>query len=53
VADWNGSVPQVTYTVTDGRSNGLTTTLDITVTPVDDLMMPPPPTPACLSPSMC
>ncbi len=38
VADWNGSVPQVTYTVSDGRSNGLTTaTLDITVTPVVDI----------------
>jgi hypothetical protein len=35
--DWNGTVPQVTYTVSDGRTNGaVTTTLDITVTPVAD-----------------
>ncbi|MHC0312182.1 Ig-like domain-containing protein [Escherichia coli] len=37
VADWNGSVPQVTYEVTDGRDNGVqTAALDITVTPVQD-----------------
>ena len=37
VADWNGNVPQVTYTITDGRTNGdVTSTLDITVTPVQD-----------------
>ncbi|MEM1040019.1 MAG: Ig-like domain-containing protein, partial [Pseudomonadota bacterium] len=34
-ADWNGSVPQITYTMSDGT---LTTTafLDITITPVND-----------------
>ncbi|QWV92309.1 tandem-95 repeat protein [Geomonas oryzisoli] len=32
VADWNGDVPQVTYTV----NTGSTSTLDIKVTPVDD-----------------
>ena len=32
VANWNGTVPQVTYTV----STGSTSTLDITVTPVND-----------------
>ena len=31
-ADWNGDVPQVTYTTDTGSS----TTLDITVTPVSD-----------------
>ncbi len=37
VADWNGNVPQVTYTITDGRTNGdVTSTLDISVTPVQD-----------------
>ncbi len=37
VADWNGSVPQVTYTTNTGSNS----TLDITVTAVDDA---PPPT---------
>ncbi|MFV5216199.1 Ig-like domain-containing protein, partial [Azonexus caeni] len=32
VANWNGSVPQVTYTT----NTGSTSTLDITVTPLDD-----------------
>ncbi|WP_435927610.1 Ig-like domain-containing protein [Dryocola sp. BD613] len=37
VADWNGSVPEVTFTVTDGRSNGdRTATLNIIVDPVKD-----------------
>ncbi len=37
VADWNGNVPQVTYTITDGRTNGdVTSTIDISVTPVQD-----------------
>ncbi|EFU7668826.1 tandem-95 repeat protein [Escherichia coli] len=37
VADWNGNVPQVTYTITDGRTNGdVTSRLDISVTPVQD-----------------
>ncbi|MDQ8023797.1 MAG: Ig-like domain-containing protein [Moraxellaceae bacterium] len=34
-ADYNGSVPTVTYTATDGTSSA-TNTLNITVTPVDD-----------------
>jgi T1SS-143 domain-containing protein len=38
VADWNGTVPTVTYTVIDGNQGGATTsTLDITVTPVGDV----------------
>ncbi|MBI1626910.1 cadherin-like domain-containing protein [Comamonas suwonensis] len=38
VADWHGTVPQVTYTATDGNSNGtVTSTLDIVVTPVVDI----------------
>ncbi|RFQ07425.1 hypothetical protein D0N87_36040, partial [Pseudomonas sp. ATCC 13867] len=32
VKDWNGSVPEVTYTTNTGSSS----TLNITVTPVDD-----------------
>jgi hypothetical protein len=33
VADWNGDVPQVIYSLSDGRSNGtVTATLDIRVT---------------------
>ncbi|WP_271271532.1 tandem-95 repeat protein [Aliamphritea hakodatensis] len=35
VADYNGPVPVVTYTLTDGSSTD-TSTLSITVTPVDD-----------------
>ena len=35
VADWNGAVPTVTYTATDGTDTRQTT-LDITVTPVAD-----------------
>ncbi|WP_114953922.1 Ig-like domain-containing protein [Sphingosinicella terrae] len=35
--DWNGKVPTVTYTVTDGNDGGIaTSTLDISVTPVND-----------------
>lgn len=38
VADWNGSIPTVTYTVSDGNSNGtLTSTLTLTVVPVADI----------------
>ena len=39
VADWNGTVPTVTYTVDDGTgstSATATATLDLTVTPVQD-----------------
>ncbi|MGH1339900.1 MAG: tandem-95 repeat protein, partial [Aureispira sp.] len=35
VADFNGSVPQVTYTVSDG-TNTANSTLDITVNPIND-----------------
>ena len=36
-ADWNGQVPTITYTVSDGNDGGpVTSTLDIEVTPVDD-----------------
>jgi len=35
-ADWNGAVPQVTYTVSDGEGGTATAHLDITVTPVND-----------------
>ena len=35
VKDWNGSVPTITYTVTDGALTA-TSTLNITVTPVND-----------------
>ncbi|WP_309241925.1 Ig-like domain-containing protein [Leclercia barmai] len=37
VADWNGDVPQIIYTVSDGNQNGLASqTLDISVSPVVD-----------------
>ena len=36
VANWNGTVPQITYTVSDGQGGTDTSTLDITVTPVND-----------------
>ncbi|WP_405198033.1 tandem-95 repeat protein [Brachymonas sp. G13] len=36
VANWNGMVPQITYTVSDGQGGTDTSTLDITVTPVND-----------------
>ncbi|MGE4409963.1 MAG: beta strand repeat-containing protein [Sphingobium sp.] len=37
VADWNGTVPTVTYTVSDGNDGGSrSSTLDIEVTPVED-----------------
>lgn len=37
VADWNGDVPQIIYTVSDGNQNGLASqTLDISVSPVAD-----------------
>lgn len=36
VPDWHGDVPPVTYTVTDGKGGEATSTLTITVTPVDD-----------------
>ncbi|WP_218244358.1 tandem-95 repeat protein [Pseudomonas sp. FW305-20] len=35
-ANYNGSVPSVSYTVTDGSGNNVTSTLNISVTPVDD-----------------
>ncbi|WP_429398761.1 tandem-95 repeat protein [Pseudomonas laurylsulfatiphila] len=35
-ANYNGSVPTVTYTVTDGSGTDVTSTLNIDVTPVDD-----------------
>ena len=35
-ADFNGSVPQVTYTVDDGNGGTAMSTLDITITPVND-----------------
>ncbi|WP_223526813.1 tandem-95 repeat protein [Pseudomonas sp. BF-B-19] len=34
--NYNGSVPTVSYTVTDGSGNNVTSTLTISVTPVDD-----------------
>lgn len=38
LADWNGNVPQITYTVSDGNLNGLATqTLDLSVSPVADV----------------
>ena len=38
VADWNGTVPSIGYTVTDGHDGGTSSsTLDITVTPVVDI----------------
>lgn len=36
VKDWNGEVPTITYTVTDGKGGTDTSTLKITVTPVPD-----------------
>jgi len=43
LADWNGRVPTVTYTIRDGDGAGATasSTLDITVTPVADFRVPP------------
>ena len=35
-ANYNGSVPSVSYTVTDGSGNNVTSTLNISVTPVND-----------------
>ncbi|MBV7552581.1 retention module-containing protein [Pseudomonas sp. PDM28] len=35
-ANYNGSVPTVSYTVTDGSGSNVTSTLNINVTPVDD-----------------
>ncbi|PNB68563.1 hypothetical protein C1X64_30920, partial [Pseudomonas sp. GW456-E7] len=35
-ANYNGSVPTVSYTVTDGSGSNVTSTLNIDVTPVDD-----------------
>ena len=35
-ANYNGSVPTVSYTVTDGSGSNVTSTLTISVTPVDD-----------------
>ncbi|WP_426726094.1 Ig-like domain-containing protein [Enterobacter cloacae complex sp. 342H5] len=38
VADWNGSVPVISFTVSDGHDNGLATgQLSLTVTPVADI----------------
>ncbi|WP_191629334.1 cadherin-like domain-containing protein, partial [Pseudomonas fluorescens] len=34
--NYNGSVPTVSYTVTDGSGSNVTSTLNISVTPVDD-----------------
>ncbi|WP_162131662.1 beta strand repeat-containing protein, partial [Pseudomonas sp. GM21] len=36
-ANYNGTVPVVSYTVTDGSGNNVISTLNISVTPVDDL----------------
>ena len=36
LANWNGSVPTITYTLSDGFGVAETSTLDITVTPVND-----------------
>ncbi|MBO1907986.1 tandem-95 repeat protein [Microvirga sp. 3-52] len=38
VADWNATVPTVTYTVSDGKGGSITSTLDIEVTPVNDIV---------------
>ena len=35
-ANFNGTVPQITYTVSDGAGGSDTSTLDLTVTPVND-----------------
>ncbi|PMU12931.1 RTX toxin, partial [Pseudomonas sp. FW305-122] len=34
--NYNGAVPTVSYTVTDGSGSDVTSTLNISVTPVDD-----------------
>ena len=34
--NWNGTVPQITYTVSDGQGGTDTSTLSLTVTPVND-----------------
>ncbi|PMY59422.1 hypothetical protein C1Y32_32160, partial [Pseudomonas sp. FW126-L8] len=34
--NYNGTVPTVSYTVTDGSGSNVTSTLNISVTPVDD-----------------
>jgi CshA-type fibril repeat protein len=34
--DWNGTVPDITYTITDGAGNVATAKLKITVSPVND-----------------
>ena len=34
--DFNGTVPQVTYTIEDGNGGVASSTLDITITPVND-----------------
>ena len=38
VADWNGTVPTITYTVSDGKGGATTSTLDIEVTSVGDVV---------------
>ncbi|MFC4720685.1 Ig-like domain-containing protein, partial [Geojedonia litorea] len=38
-SNYNGSVPQVTYSISDGNGGTSSSTLDITVTPVNDLPM--------------
>ncbi|WP_414925331.1 cadherin-like domain-containing protein, partial [Pseudomonas sp. IT-P291] len=35
-ANYNGAVPTVSYTVTDGSGSNVTSTLNIDITPVDD-----------------
>ncbi|KJH76817.1 beta strand repeat-containing protein, partial [Pseudomonas sp. ES3-33] len=35
-ANYNGTVPEVSYTLTDGSGSNVTSTLNISVTPVDD-----------------
>ncbi|MFC4197002.1 cadherin-like domain-containing protein, partial [Pedobacter jamesrossensis] len=37
VADFNGAVPVITYTVSDGNGGTVTNTLTLTVTPVNDV----------------
>ncbi|CAM5208028.1 hypothetical protein CDEF62S_02504 [Castellaniella defragrans] len=39
-ADWNGTVPSVTYTLTDGQGGLATAQLNITVNPVNDAPVP-------------
>lgn len=46
VPDWHGSVPPITYTVSDGRDGDDTATLSITVTPVADIAADADTTPA-------